>query len=71
MVNDMALKRAFIFVFAVFILYLPCGQVEGIVLHPETEPNLVTWTERPGDGVVGMRAAPCGPTCSASREQIP
>ena len=53
MVNDMALKRVFIFVFALFILCLPCGQVEGIVLHPETEPNLVTWTERPSDGVVG------------------
>ncbi|MCF7956640.1 MAG: hypothetical protein K9M75_12625 [Phycisphaerae bacterium] len=49
----MALKRVFIFVFAVFFLYLPVGQVEGIVLHPDNEPNLLTWSERPANDVVG------------------
>ena len=32
---------------------LTVGSALGIVWHPEAEPNLVTWTDRPNDAVIG------------------
>ena len=43
---------AYLLLTAAFLFYTR-GVVFGIVLHPDGEPNLVTWTDRPDCNVVG------------------
>jgi len=42
----------YVLVFTAFLI-CPAGLALGVVLHPGSEPNLVTWTDRPPDDVVG------------------
>ncbi len=35
------------------VLFWTAGFALGVILHPDGEPNLVTWTDRPIDDVVG------------------
>jgi len=35
------------------IVFWTAGSASGIILHPNGEPNLVTWTDRPPNDVVG------------------
>ncbi|MBW8017697.1 MAG: hypothetical protein FVQ82_16095 [Planctomycetes bacterium] len=53
MSSDTALKRVFILFAGIWLVLLFGGEAEGIILHPDNEPNLLTWTERPGNNVVG------------------
>jgi len=51
--NYIAQKRpVYILLSMVLLFLLPrCGL--GVVLHPDGEPNLITWTDRPDSNVVG------------------
>jgi len=40
-------------IFSLLFLLLVVGQLEAVVLHPDGEPNLSTWTDRPDANVVG------------------
>ncbi len=43
---------AYVLVVTVFLIWA-AGSAPGIILHPNGEPNLVTWTDRPHKDVVG------------------
>ncbi len=46
--------KSFIYMLVLMaFLFGAAGSVPGVVLHPAGEPNLVTWTDRPANNVVG------------------
>jgi len=42
----------YVLVLAALLLWIE-GSASGVILHPDGEPDLVTWTDRPNDDVVG------------------
>jgi len=40
-------------------LFLSAAPAPGIILHPDGEPNLTTWTDRPHSDVVGLWGSVC------------
>jgi len=47
-------KKSLVYVLVLTaILFWTAGSALGVILHPDGEPNLVTWTDRPPDDVVG------------------
>jgi hypothetical protein len=40
-------------VMKIFTLLFMCGSSWGVIFHPDGEPNLATWTDRPPQAVVG------------------
>jgi len=54
MVMEYSTQRNLIYLLVInAFLFWQAGSATGIVLHPDGEPNLVTWTDRPHDNVVG------------------
>jgi hypothetical protein len=49
----MAAKRFVYVLILLAVLFWLAGSASAVVLHPAGEPNLVTWTDRPADDVVG------------------
>jgi hypothetical protein len=50
---NLALIRVSILFSSIWLVLLFGAKAKGIVLHPDNEPNLLTWTERPSDNVIG------------------
>lgn len=47
-------QKSFVYVLVLTaFLFRTAGPAPGVVLHPDGEPNLLTWTDRPADDVVG------------------
>jgi len=47
-------QKSFVYVLILSVfLFWAAGSTLAVVLHPAGEPNLVTWTDRPADDVVG------------------
>ena len=48
------MQRDFLYMLAVAaFLFSVTGPALGIILHPDGEPNLATWTDRPDENVIG------------------
>ena len=50
---NLPLKGFFIFFAGVWLLLLYGTKAEAIVLHPDNEPNLLTWVDRPDSDIIG------------------
>ena len=52
-------KSRIYWLFIAILLFLEASSAWGVILHPEGEPNLADWTDRPYDYAVGRWGTNC------------
>jgi len=52
-------SRKYYWLFIAILLFLEAISARGVILHPEGEPNLADWTDRPYDYAVGRWGTNC------------
>lgn len=53
MLKSTPLKRVIIIVAAIYALTMSSQMAQAMILHPDSEPNLATWTDRPHTAITG------------------